>query len=77
MSPCPDWELAEDGGWFLAEGDEVEGELVLAQANLLEALERNAEIMLHPKFTGHCPECGFEFERCQPVPVHWKCDHWG
>ncbi len=71
-APCPDWELIEDDGWFFAEEAEVEGELVLAQATLLEALERNVEIMIHPKFTGRCPECGFEFDRCQP-PMHWDC----
>jgi hypothetical protein len=72
-TPCPDWDLVEDDGWFLADEADVDGELVLAQADLLEILERNIEIMLYPKLIGRCPECGFEFDRYQP-PVHWDCE---
>jgi hypothetical protein len=76
-TPCPDWELVEDDGWFLFDEADVDGELVLAQATLLDALERNIEIMIHPKFTGCCPKCGFEFDRRQPSPVYWDCDRCG
>jgi predicted RNA-binding Zn-ribbon protein involved in translation (DUF1610 family) len=74
---CPDWALVEDDGWFLDDEAEVDGELGLAQATLLEALERNIEIMLHPKITGRCPDCGAEFDRRQSQPVHWDCDRCG
>jgi Helix-turn-helix domain len=73
----PDWELIEDDGWFLVDEADVDGELVLAQATLLDALDRNIEIMIHPKFTGCCPECGAEFDRRQPSPVYWDCDRCG
>jgi predicted RNA-binding Zn-ribbon protein involved in translation (DUF1610 family) len=76
-TPCPDWEFVEDDGWFLVDEADVDGELVLAQADLLEALDRNIEIMIHAKFTGRCPECGFEFDRCQPSPAYWDCDRCG
>lgn len=27
----------------------------------------------HPLFTGVCPQCGAEFDRSNPPPVHWDC----
>jgi hypothetical protein len=74
---CPDWDLVEDDGWFIADEADVDGELILAQATLLEALERNIETMIHPKFTGRCPECGAEFDRRQPLLVYWDCESCG
>jgi hypothetical protein len=62
--PCPDYDFVEDDGWFPFGAAYVDGELVLTQAHFLEASERNIEIMIHPRFTGRCPECGNEFDRC-------------
>lgn len=45
-SPCPAWDLVEDG-WFPCGAAYVDGELVLAQADFLEACDRNIEIMIH------------------------------
>jgi hypothetical protein len=72
-APCPDWDLVENDGWFLFAEADVDGEQVLAQASLLEACDRNIEIMIHPSLSGRCPDCGFEFDRRQP-PLHWDCD---
>jgi hypothetical protein len=74
-TPCPDWDLVEDD-WFLFETACVDSELVLAQAELLEACDLNIAIMLHPSITGRCPDYGFEFDRCQP-PMPWDCDRCG
>jgi hypothetical protein len=75
-APCPDWELVEDD-WFPSGAAYIDGELVLTQAHFLEACERNIEIMIHPRHTWRCPECGFEFDRSQPPPMHWDCDRCG
>ena len=75
--PCHDWELSDEDGWFLADEAEVNGERVLAQADLLEALARDIEVMLHPRLTGRCPECGFEFDRCRLPTEYWDCDKCG
>jgi hypothetical protein len=53
-TPCPDWDLVEDD-WFLFETACVDGELVLAQAEMLEACDRNVEIMIYPSIMGRCP----------------------
>jgi hypothetical protein len=75
VTPCPDFNFVEDD-WFLFEAVCVDGELVLAQAELPEACDRNIAIMLHPSITGCCPECGNEFDRL-PSPLYWDCDHCG
>jgi hypothetical protein len=75
-TPCPDFDFVEDD-WFLFEAVCVYGELVFAQAALLEASDRNIAIMLHPSITRRCPDCGFEFDRCQPPLVYWDCDRCG
>jgi predicted RNA-binding Zn-ribbon protein involved in translation (DUF1610 family) len=71
--PCPDWDLVEDD-WVPFGAAYVGGELVLTQAHFLEACERNIEIMIHPRFTGRCPECGNEFDRCRSPHSYWDCD---
>jgi hypothetical protein len=76
-TPCPDWDLVEDDDWFPVGAAYVDEELVLTQAHFLKTCERNIEIMIHPSFTGRCPECGNEFDRLQPPPAHWDCDRCG
>jgi predicted RNA-binding Zn-ribbon protein involved in translation (DUF1610 family) len=75
-TPCPDWDLVEDD-WVPSGAAYVDGELVIAQAPLSEACDRNIEIILHPRFTGRCPECGNEFDRCQLPSMPWDCDRCG
>ena len=75
VTPCPDLDPVEDD-WFPSASDWVDGELILAQAQLLETCERNVVMMLHPRLTGRCPECGFEFDQKQRHD-YWDCDHCG
>ncbi len=75
-TPCPDRDLVEDD-WFPSEVAYVDGELVLAQAPFLEVGDRNLAIMIHPRFTGRCPECDHEFDRCRLLSMPWDCDHCG
>jgi hypothetical protein len=68
-APFPNRALVKDD-WFPAGAAYMDGELILTQAHFLEVCKQNIEIMIHPRFTRRCPECGIEFDHRQPLPMH-------
>jgi predicted RNA-binding Zn-ribbon protein involved in translation (DUF1610 family) len=74
--PCPDLDFVEDD-WFPSATDLVDREIILAQTQFLEYCERNIKLMIHPRLTGRCPDCGFEFDRCKLPREYWDCDQCG
>jgi hypothetical protein len=53
-----------------------DGELMYHQPRLTTE-EQLYLIDHHPFFTGHCPNCNYQFDRNNPPTVHWDCPHCG
>ena len=46
----------------------------LAQVNHIEELKALQD---HPFYTGHCPQCGYQFGQLSPLPEYWDCSQCG